>query len=119
LAKSSRTLNSLRQYHHVDSKDGVFSLFMHSAGLPGGQAKVFALHTADAGGVHVLLFISSIKLDLANHTVIFDNAVLPLSHNMMTGGMVQKFLGRAAVKLEGLYDLCDRERGQVVEADSG
>jgi hypothetical protein len=63
-------------------------------------------------------FVSSIKLHLANHTVIFDTAVLPLSHNMMTDGMVQKFLGRAAVKLEGLYDLCDRERAQVVEADS-
>lgn len=91
---------------------------MHSAGLPGGQAKVFALHTADAGGVHVLLFVSSIKLDLANHTVNLDTAVLPLSHNMITDGMAQKFLGRATVKLEGLYDLCDRGRAQVVEADS-
>ena len=85
--------STLRQDDRVDFKDGVFSLFMHSTGLQGGQAKVFALHKADAGGVHVLLFVSSVKLDLANHTVILDTAVLPLSHNMMTDGMVQKFLG--------------------------
>lgn len=51
-----------------------------------------ALHTVDAGGIHILLFVS-IKLGLANHTAILDTAVLPLSHNMMTDGMVQKFLG--------------------------
>lgn len=91
---------------------------MHSASLPGGQAKVVALHTADAGGVHVLPFVSSITVDLTNHTVILDTAVLPLSHNMMADGMVQMFLGGLRSRSNCLYDLCDRKRAQVVEADS-
>ena len=85
--------SNLRQDDRVDFKDGVFSLLMHYTGLQGNQARVFALHRADAGGVHVFLFVSALKLDLANHTAVLDTAVLPLSHEMLRDRTVQKFLG--------------------------
>ena len=90
---SNQAPSNLPQDDRVDFKDGVFSLLMHFTGLQGGHAKVFALHREGAGGVHVLLFVSALKLDLANHTVVLDAAVLPLSHKILRDGMLQKFLG--------------------------
>lgn len=84
---------SLSRDVRVDFKDGLFSLFMHFTGLQGGQAKVFALHKESAGGVHVLLFVSSLKLDLASHTVILDTAALPLTDEITKDGKMQTFLG--------------------------
>jgi hypothetical protein len=77
----------------VDFKDGLFSLFMHVSGVQGVRAKVFALHKADEGGAHVLLFVSALRLDLASHTVIADTAALPLSNGIMGDKTMQRFLG--------------------------
>jgi MYND finger len=90
---SGQAPSTLQKDPRVDFKDGLFSLFMHFTGLQGGQANVFGLHKAGAGGVHVLLIVSALKLDIANHTVILDTAVLPLSHKPLGDSKVQKFLG--------------------------
>ena len=65
---------------------------MHSSGLQGGRARVFALHKPGNEGAHVLVFVSTLKLNLANHTVILDIAVLPLSHNLTGNLTVQNSL---------------------------
>lgn len=85
--------SDLQKDSRVDFKDGLFSLFMHFTGLQGEQASAFGLHKAGAGGVHVLLFVSALKLDIANRTVLLDTAVIPLSHKMMEDSQVQNFLG--------------------------
>ena len=90
---SRQDSSNLQKDDRVEFKDGLFSLFMLSTGLQGGPTRVFALHRPAAGGVHVLLFVSAIKLDLANHTVVLDTAVLPLSHKILRDGLIQKFLG--------------------------
>jgi hypothetical protein len=87
-----QALSPPQQDSRVDFKDGLFSLFMHFSGLQGGQANIFGLHKAGARGVHILLFVSALRLDLASHTVILDTAVLPLSHKMLEDNMVLKFL---------------------------
>ena len=74
----------------VDFKDGLFSLFMHSSGLQGGTARIFALHKSGKGGVHVLIFVSSLKLDLTSHTVVLDTAVLPLTEKVILDPAVQR-----------------------------
>lgn len=67
----------------VSFKDSLFSLLMHFTGLQGQPARLFALNSPTGGGVHVLIFVSSLKLDVASHTVVLDSAVLPLTHKLM------------------------------------
>ncbi|MCJ1288093.1 hypothetical protein MMC26_007447 [Xylographa opegraphella] len=76
----------------VDLKDSLFSLFMHFSGVQGQQARVFGINDPDQGGVHILVFVSCLKLDLANHTVVLDAAVLPLHTSLMA--KIEAFLGK-------------------------
>ena len=75
----------------VDLKDSLFSMFMHFSGVQGQKARVFGINDPDHGGVHILVFVSSLKLDLANHTVVLDAAVLPLHNPLMS--KIEQFLG--------------------------
>ena len=63
----------------VNFKDGLFSMFMHFTGLQGQKARVFGLNNPENGGVNILIFVSCLRLDTSNHTVILDAAVLPLT----------------------------------------
>ncbi|KAK4238360.1 hypothetical protein C8A03DRAFT_43874 [Achaetomium macrosporum] len=67
----------------LDFKDSLFSLFMHFTGLQGQREHIFGLHNPSGGGVHILLFVSALRLDLANRTVVLDVAALPLYHALM------------------------------------
>ena len=71
-------------------KDSLFSLFMHFSGLQGGQARVFGINNPGHGGIHILVFISCLRLDLANRTVVLDAAILPLHDPLMP--KIQPFL---------------------------
>ena len=67
----------------INFKDSLFSLFMHFSGLQGQQARVFGVNNPGHGGVHLLVFVSCLRLDLANHTVVLDAAILPLHDHLM------------------------------------
>ena len=67
----------------LNLKDSLFSLFMHFSGLQGQQARVFVITNPDHGGIHILVFVSCLRLDLANHTVVLDVAILPLHNPLM------------------------------------
>ena len=67
----------------INFKDSLFFLFMHSSGLQGQQARIFGINNPDHGGVHILVFVSCLRLDLANHTVVLDAAILPLHEPLM------------------------------------
>ena len=60
-------------------KDGLFSMYMHFSGLQGSKQWVFGLNNPNQGGISILIFISSLRLDAANHTVVLDGAILPLT----------------------------------------
>ncbi|KAI9656846.1 MAG: hypothetical protein M1821_003485 [Bathelium mastoideum] len=74
----------------VDMKDGLFSLFMHYSGLQGQKSDTFGLWK-DVGGVQLIILPSALKLDLINHTVILDCAVVPLTELTMRDAKVQRF----------------------------
>lgn len=76
----------------VDFKDGLFSLFMHYCGLQGKCARIFALRKPGDGGAHVLIFVSSLKMDMANHTVVLDALVLPLTDKIVRDSFAGQFL---------------------------
>ena len=67
----------------INFKDSLFSMFMHFSGLQGGRSSVFGLSNPTQGGVHVLVFVSCLRLDIANHTVVLDAAILPLTNGLM------------------------------------
>lgn len=81
-----KSMESDKDVHNdvrINFKDSLFSLFMHFTGLQGGQSRVFGLNHPTKGGVHIIFFISCLRLELANHTVILDAAVLPLTDQLV------------------------------------
>jgi hypothetical protein len=55
-----------------------------SRGIAQGRREhVFGLNNPTGGGVHILLFVSSFRIDLSNRTVALDVAVLPLFDTLM------------------------------------
>ena len=64
-------------------KDSLFSLFMHFSGLQGGKAEHFGIYDPDGGGVHMLVFVTCLRLDLSNRTPILDAVILPLSKPLL------------------------------------
>lgn len=67
----------------VPHKDSLFSLFMHYSGLQGRETSVFGINNPEEGGIHILIFVSCLRLDLANHTVVLDAAILPLHESLV------------------------------------
>lgn len=82
-----RSNPSLRQLQgertRVEFKESLFSIFMHFTGLQGRREHVFGINTPDNGGVHLVLFVSKLRLDLSNRTVVLDAAVLPLHDGLI------------------------------------
>ncbi|KAI0192520.1 hypothetical protein F4808DRAFT_475476 [Astrocystis sublimbata] len=64
-------------------KEALFAIFVQYTGLQGNKNRVFALHNAGNGGVHVVILVSALRLDLANRGVVLDCAVLPLQDALM------------------------------------
>lgn len=81
--KSMESSEVVQKDVRINFKDSLFTLFMHFTGAQGSKSHVFGLSNPAAGGVHVLLFVSCLRLELANHTVVLDAAVLPLTSQLM------------------------------------
>jgi hypothetical protein len=70
----------------VNYKESIFSLFVQFSGLQGTRrCRAFALSDPRNGGMQILIFISSARLDSCNRTVILDVALIPL-----VGGLLSK-----------------------------
>lgn len=76
----------------LNFKESLFTLFMVASGLQGGQTGLFALDHPQRGGIHALIFVSALRLDGANGSVVADAAVLPFTVDLVTGGAVETFL---------------------------
>ena len=72
--------------HHdvrVGLKHSLFLLFMHFTGLQGDKARIFGICNPNGGGIQILIFVSALRLDLSNRTLVLDCAILPLYHDLM------------------------------------
>ncbi|KXX75673.1 putative protein MSS51, mitochondrial [Madurella mycetomatis] len=76
----------------LNFKESLFTIFMLASGLQGGQTGLFALTQPEKGGIHVLLFVSAIRLDGADGSAILDAAVLPLTTALVDSGALEGFL---------------------------
>lgn len=64
-------------------KDSMYHMFIGFAGIEGKRASVFAINCAEEKGVQMVFFLSAMRLDLSNRTVVLDGAVLPLRLDLM------------------------------------
>ncbi|TFK33596.1 hypothetical protein BDQ12DRAFT_766428 [Crucibulum laeve] len=65
-------------------KDTLNSIFSYASGLQSGSVqRVFLFTDRETHNCDTILFISSIKFDLASHTIICDGYVLPLTENLL------------------------------------
>lgn len=76
----------------MNFKESLFTMFMLASGLQGGQTGLFAIHHPEKGGIHMLLFVSAIRLDGANASVALDAAVIPFTVDIIKGGKLEAFL---------------------------
>lgn len=77
--------SSLSAFPRVNFKESLFTMCMLSSGLQGGQTGLFALSKPKAGGIHMLIFVSAIRLDATVGGVVLDAAVLPFSREVLEG----------------------------------
>ena len=68
----------------VEFKDSLFHMFIGFSGIQGEKACVFAIDCAEEQGVQMVFFLSKMRLDLSNRTVVLDAAVLPLRLDLMS-----------------------------------
>jgi hypothetical protein len=76
-------------------------MFMQFSGLQGQYSRVFGINHPTGGGVHILIFVSCLRLDGANRTVVLDTAVLPLTNRLMP--QIHQFL--AALSSKGFCNI--------------
>jgi hypothetical protein len=88
--QSVSTTSISRPDARVGFKDSLFSLFMHFPGLQGRKSHVFGLENPTGGGVHFLIFVSCMRLDLGSQTVILDTGVLPITKSIVP--RIRRFL---------------------------
>ncbi|OAT01884.1 uncharacterized protein BDCG_06279 [Blastomyces dermatitidis ER-3] len=62
-------------------KDTLFAMHMSFARVKGEKCKVFGISCGDIG-LHILFFRSSVRMDISNHTLALDVAIVPLRLDM-------------------------------------
>ncbi len=98
LREKSMSHGTVKPDVRVNFKDSLFSSFMHYTGLQGQRSKVFGIDNPKNGGVQIIFIVSCLRLNLSDHTVVLDAALLPLTHQILP--MIGTFL--EALKQIGL-----------------
>ncbi|KAK4169848.1 hypothetical protein QBC43DRAFT_38684 [Cladorrhinum sp. PSN259] len=94
--------SSTAQRTVVEFKDSLFSMFMQFPGIQGTKHNIFGITNPSNGGVHILFFVSSFRLDLASRSVVLDAAVLPLFDQLMPrlGNFLQAFTASRFINIK-------------------
>ena len=76
----------------VNFKESLFTMFMLCSGLQGGQTGMFAINHPEKGGIHMLIFVSAMRLDGDTASVVLDAAVIPFTTKLIESGKMEAFL---------------------------
>ncbi|KAF5619748.1 hypothetical protein F25303_12717 [Fusarium sp. NRRL 25303] len=76
----------------VNFKESVFTMFMIATGLQAGQTGLFAINHPKRGGIHMLVFVSAIRIDGDAASVVIDAAIIPFTMDLITSGRMESFL---------------------------
>ena len=91
LREQSSSPDAVQKDVRVNFKESLFSQFIHYTGLQGQKAKIFGINSPKTEGVQMIFFVSALRLDIANRTVILDAVVLPLTTQLVP--TITTFLG--------------------------
>ncbi len=72
-------------------KETLSSMFVLFSGIQSETVRIFALNNPTGGGMHILIFVSRLLLDLANHTIVLDSTIIPITNGLVTE--IAQFLG--------------------------
>ncbi|KAI1821154.1 hypothetical protein F4861DRAFT_482569 [Xylaria intraflava] len=86
-----RWLQRIDKSLRVNLKDSIFTMFMLSAGLQGGQTGLFSLSHPTEGNC-VLIFVRTIRLHAAAASIVADAACLPLTRELLQSNVLDTFL---------------------------
>ncbi|KOS17479.1 N-lysine methyltransferase SMYD2 [Escovopsis weberi] len=76
----------------VNFKESLFTMFMVSSGIQGGQTGLFTISHPSRGGVHIIIVVSAIRIDGDTGSVVMDAAVIPLTVRLLESGKLEDFL---------------------------
>ncbi|KLJ11754.1 hypothetical protein EMPG_13091 [Blastomyces silverae] len=76
-------------------KDTLFAMHMSFARVKGEKCKVFGISCGDIG-LHILFFRSSVRMDISNHTLALDVAIVPLRLDM--GTPIRDFIAKLGME---------------------
>ncbi|KAH6891056.1 hypothetical protein B0T10DRAFT_511490 [Thelonectria olida] len=76
----------------LNFKESLFTMFMLASGAQGGQTGLFAINNSGKGGIHMLIFVSALRLDGECGSVVLDAAVIPFTTEMIASGEMETFL---------------------------
>ncbi|CAM1503826.1 Fc.00g014170.m01.CDS01 [Cosmosporella sp. VM-42] len=76
----------------VNFKESLFTMFMVASGLQAGQTGLFAINHPEKGGIHMLIFISALRIDGDTASVVLDAAVIPFTLSLLESGKMEDFL---------------------------
>ncbi|KAL0939758.1 mynd finger family protein [Colletotrichum truncatum] len=74
---------SLSTSNRLNFKESLFTMFMLSTGLQGGQTGLFSLSHPDGSGTHMLIFVSAVRLDASSGSIVLDAAVIPFTESIV------------------------------------
>ncbi|KAI0142231.1 hypothetical protein GGR57DRAFT_486192 [Xylariaceae sp. FL1272] len=75
----------------LNVKDSLYTMFMLSSGVQGGQTGLFSINRGDLG-ICMLIFVSAIRIDGAAGSVVADAACLPLTVSVVRNPYMNEFL---------------------------
>jgi hypothetical protein len=81
--KGTRPMNDPNADVRLNFKETLSALLMHTTGIHRRPSSLFALCNFAKSEINILLLVSRARLDLANHTVVLDAAVLPLTPHLL------------------------------------
>ncbi|KAK3997939.1 hypothetical protein QBC44DRAFT_314681 [Cladorrhinum sp. PSN332] len=91
--QTKRLALTVQSTPRINFKESIFTMFMLSSGLQGGQTGLFAIsHPSAEKGVNMLFFISAIRLDSAHGGVVLDAAIIPFTKSLVDSGVLEEFL---------------------------
>lgn len=92
LRKMADAKSGMSENPRVNFKESIFTMFMLTSGLQGGQTGLFAISHLERGGVHMLVLVSAMRLDGDAASVVLDAAVIPLTMELIASERFRSFL---------------------------
>ncbi|KAJ6440973.1 MYND finger family protein [Purpureocillium lavendulum] len=92
LRESASAKDGIAENPRVNFKESLFTMFMLASGLQGGQTGMFAINHPERGGIHMLIFVSAMRLDGDTASVVLDAAVIPFTTELVASRKMDSFL---------------------------